>query len=166
MYVAERELAHTLIRKDRTSMNIYAPNDTDEFINELREWCKNNPFDISEYGLTTGIQTGSMNSFYGRKHTEESKLKISKSKKGKSVNKGRKCPWAKDSLKFIQHRAFGRFLITDPTNKTFEITNLKLFCSDKNLSYTSMSSLANGKYPCNRYKGYMCRKIGYIKIKS
>ena len=138
----------------------------DDFITDLRNWCKQNPINITDYCEPLNIQKGEMNSFYGQKHTEESKLKISLSKTGVSVNKGSNRPWAKDNLKCIKSRAFGKYEIVEPDGKIIEVINLKKYCSDNSISYTSMSSLANGKYPANVFKGYRCKKLGYIKIRQ
>ena len=144
-------------------MNIYNdPND--EFIIEFCESLKNFPFNIRDYHAILDIQKGATNSFYGKRHTEESKLKISKSKTGVSVNKGSIRPWAKENLKQIKHRAYGQFKIHEPNGNTIVITNLKQYCKDKNINYTSMSSFANGKWPNDTYKGYKVEKLGYVKI--
>jgi hypothetical protein len=142
-------------------MNIYQLSDTEELFSGFKEWCENNPLDLSELGHEKIIPWNK-----GIPTNEATKKLISKNRKGISSKKGRKCPWAKHNLKHINHRAFGEFIITDPSNKTFKITNLKSFCLSNNLSYTSMSSLANGKYPCETYKGYKCVKLGYVKIKT
>jgi hypothetical protein len=137
----------------------------DEFLIQLRESFKDSTMDISEYKLEPlDIQKGEFNNFYGKRHTEESKLKISQSKLGKSTNKGSVRPWAKDNLKQIKHRAYGQFRITEPQGNTITITNLKQYCLEQGLNYTSMSSLASGKWPCETYKGYKAEKLGYIKI--
>ena len=146
-------------------MNMYNTFD-DDFIADLRSWCKQNPINISDYGGPLNIQKGEMNSFYGHKHTEESKQKISLSKTGVSVNKGSYRPWATDNLKHIKFRAFGKYEIVEPDGKIIEVSNLKEYCSEKSISYTSMSSLANGKYPSETFKGYHCKKLGYVRIRQ
>ncbi len=146
-------------------MSMYINSD-EEFINELKNWCKLNPINISEYCEPLNIQKGEMNSFYGKKHTEESKQKISNSKKGKSNNRGSKRPWALENLKKIKSRAFGQFEITEPDGNIIIITDLKLYCKQNNLNYTSMSTLSNGKWQSETYKGYKSKKLGYVKIRQ
>jgi hypothetical protein len=144
-------------------MNIYSPSNDDFFI-EMKEWFKTNPINISDYCVPLNVQKGQFNSFYGKKHTEETKLKISNAKKGKSTNKGTKRPWASENLKKIKHRSYGQFEIIEPNGKTLLITDLKSYCNEKNLNYTTMSSLSNGKWAAGSYKGYKSRKMGYFKI--
>ena len=63
-------------------MNIYSPKDDDEFFVSLKEWIKNNPFDIPHDAVNHLPQNGKNNGFYGFHHTEESKRKISENQKG------------------------------------------------------------------------------------
>lgn len=137
----------------------YLSDPTDELIIELREWCKNNPLDRSEYNHEI---VPSWNK--GIPHTNETKKLISQRQMGNSYSKGKKKPHAKENLKHIKHRAFGQYKIVSPDGNSSIIVNLKEFCKKMNLSYTSMSSLANGNYPCDSYKKYKCFKICYIKI--
>ena len=140
-------------------MSIYTLNQYDELVVSLREHIQNNPLIESDYpeerirAWNTGVA-----------HTKETKKRISEARIGVSTNKGSIRPLAKDNLKHIKHRAFGHYIIIDPNGVKNTITNLKTYCSEHNLSYTSMSSLANGKYPCDTYKGFICQKLGYIKI--
>lgn len=143
-------------------MSIYSPEDN--FFVEMREWFRQNPFDSSNYCFSLDRQKGELNSFYGKKHTEETKLKISNAKRGKSINKGTKRPWASENLKKIKHRAYGQFEIVEPEGKVLIVTDLKSYCRNKGLNYTTMSSLSNGKWAAGSYKGYKAKKIGYLKI--
>jgi hypothetical protein len=138
-------------------MSIYS-NTNEEFIQHLMEWCKNNPLDL------TTLQNNSPPWNLGKPWSEEIKKSISESKKGHSYNKGCKNPSAIENLKKINHRAYGKYEITDPNGKTTIIINLKEYCKNNNLKYRSMSSLANGKWPCKTYKGYTAKKLGYVKI--
>lgn len=56
----------------------------------------------------------------------------------------------------------GVYAITFPDGTVENVTHLKTFCERHNVSYTSMSSLANGKYPCETYKGFKARKLGTV----
>ena len=53
-----------------------------EFIDSLREWCKNTPMEIPKDAVNHNPQNGINNAFYGRHHTEESKRLISENQKG------------------------------------------------------------------------------------
>jgi hypothetical protein len=141
-------------------MNIYSPKQDDEFINSLRDWCKKNPDNKTEYQNQNLVPSWNK----GIPTSDETKKLISISKKGISVNKGLKRPYAKDNLKKIKHRAYGQFEIVEPNGSKQIISNLKSYCMKKNLNYTSMSSLSNGKWPNETYKGYKSKKIGYVKI--
>lgn len=139
----------------------YLSDPSDEFIVQLREWCKNNPLDLSEYKQKI---VSSWNK--GIPHSPETKKLISERQKGNSYSKGKKKPFAKENLKHIKHRAFGQYKIVNSDGVSLVIVNLKKFCLENNLNYTSMSSLATGKWPCETYKGYQCFKLGYIKIRQ
>lgn len=60
-------------------MNIYSQKD--EFIIDLCEWCKNNPIEIPKDAAEFNSQKGSLNGFYGKKHTDATK-KLMKLKTG------------------------------------------------------------------------------------
>ena len=136
-------------------MCIYLADHNDEFIINLKEYLKNNP------NLLDGI----VHDYTSSPLTEEIKKLISESKKGVSVGKGTKRPWATKNLSHIKHRAYGVYEITEPSGITKNVTNLKQYCLDNNLKYRSMSSLANGKWPSKTYKGYTAKKLGYAKIR-
>lgn len=80
-------------------------------------------------------------------HTEATKQKISKSKKGKHLS--------------IQHRentakAFSKnWLIFPPNKQPVKISNLKKFCRENNLNQGYMCLIANGKKIS--YKGWKCK---------
>jgi hypothetical protein len=61
-------------------MNIYAPKDTDEFVISLKEYLKNNPFNIKDHRPDWIVIPSA---FSGQNHSEESKLKMSESAKGR-----------------------------------------------------------------------------------
>ena len=140
-------------------MNIYS-HPKDELVILLREWCSNNPHNALEY--KTGESVPSWNK--GIPTSDETKKEISNAKKGISVNKGLKRPYARENLKKITHRAYGQFEITEPSGRKIIITDLKTYCKQNDLKYTSMSSLSNGKWPTGTYKGYKSKKLGYVKI--
>lgn len=60
-------------------MNIYSL--SENFIIELREWCENNPLEIPKDAIDFNSQKGTLNNFYGKKHTDKTK-KLMKLKVG------------------------------------------------------------------------------------
>ena len=58
-------------------MNIYSDH---ELFSEIREWCKNNPLDISKLDITPNAKE--LHPLYGIKHTEETRELMSLSHSG------------------------------------------------------------------------------------
>lgn len=78
---------------------------------------------------------GEKNPFYGKTHNKEVREIVSKSRSK-------------------------QYIIVSPTLETYKIKNLKKFCIEYNLDYTSMNKLANGKYGNrNSYKGWSIEKV-------
>ena len=63
-------------------MNIYSFSNDDEFLSDLKQWIKNNKFEIPPNSINCNAQNGSNNGFYGYHHTDESKKLISENQKG------------------------------------------------------------------------------------
>lgn len=143
-------------------MNIYLFNDNDEFVIGLKDYLQENSNLLDNITHDNIFVPWNI----GIPHSDETKKLISERKIGVSVNKGRKTPWASKNLSQIKHRAFGKYEITDPDGNSQIVINLKKYCLENNLNYTSMSSLANDKWWCRTYKGYTAKKIGYIKIRQ
>jgi len=143
-------------------MNIYSLPPDHEIIKSFRDWYKNNPQNIEDIENQNFIPSWNK----GIATSDETKKLISEARKGVSVGKGLKRPYAKDNLKKIKHRAYGIFEIIEPSGNKIIINDLKSYCKQKKLNYTSMSSLSNGKWPKETYKGYKSKKIGYVKIRQ
>jgi hypothetical protein len=79
---------------------------------------------------------GDKNPFFGRRHSEETKKKQSLAKKTNEIRMAHAKTW----------------VITFPTGEELEIKNLKLFCSEFNLPYTSLITR-------NCSKGFTVRKV-------
>ena len=92
---------------------------------------------------------GSENHFYGKKHTKETKQKISNSKKGNIP--GNKGKFGKENP---QSRVYE---ITDPLGNTYIIKGLVDFCRKNNLLYQAMGQVALGKL--KQHKKYKCRRL-------
>ena len=93
--------------------------------------------------------TGEKHYMYGKHQTEETKRKMSEAKKGKKlteehkrkISKIKKCQWE----------------IIDPLGNNFIIDDLKQYCKNNKLDYTSITKLNSGKI--KYYKKYTCIKI-------
>lgn len=100
---------------------------------------------------------------FGWVPSEETKRKISESKKGKpSWNKGLSNPLIADRNRKNkgkkQPNLCKKYLVTDPYGKEYEIVGLVDFCKQNNLNAGSMSSITKGgnwKF----HKGWQCQKI-------
>lgn len=92
---------------------------------------------------------GAENHFYGKKHTNESKQKMSIKLKGKKPhNKGVR--GANDPQSKL-------YEIIDPQGNVFTIKGLKDFCRKNNLLHQAMGQVALGRL--NHHKKYKCRRI-------
>jgi len=72
----------------------------------------------------------------------------------------------KQAKRILQQTSYRKiYNVTMPDQTIIVVNDLKPFCIEHNLSYTSMSSLANGKYPCPTYKGFKIVKVGCVGTK-
>lgn len=86
----------------------------------------------------------------GRKHTEETKLQMSLSRKGKKVwNKGvtgyHIKPIPPEAIARMRHNLSQDWKITSPNGNVFTVRNLKEFCKKHKLDDTAMVRVASGK---------------------
>ena len=124
------------------------------------------------YNMTLGGEgvlglKGEKSPWYGRKHTPESKEKISKNNKGKQIGK----KLSKNTKSKISNSTKGKifsvetktkisisknkiYYFINPQNEKIEIKGLKSFCNDNNLSYSCMRQLLYGK--SKQHKGWKC----------
>jgi hypothetical protein len=92
---------------------------------------------------------GQENHFYGKKHSDETKARISLSKKGtKPPNKG---------LVGFNNKQSRMWEITDKQGNKMIIKGLSHFCRENGLAYQSMGQVAKGKF--KQHKGYTCKEI-------
>jgi hypothetical protein len=90
-------------------MNIYSPYKNDDFFNDLREWCKNNPLNVDDLEnsksvppVYTPILFGKDNGFYGKKHTPEQIKSWSEMRLGeKNPNYGCKA-WTEETFRKLR----------------------------------------------------------------
>ena len=99
---------------------------------------------------------------FGWVPSEETKRKISESKKGKSSwNKGKPSPWTIERNRLgkgkKQPKLCKKYIVTDPQGKKQEITGLVEFCKTHNLNPGCMSSVAKGNW--NQHKGWKCQRV-------
>ena len=121
----------------------------DEDCEVLSDWC-----------------SGKRNRFYGLKHTDESKLAMSEALKEQFVNgrvthnKGKYAPDDEVGYSALYMREYrqgkkrvskDRKYIT-PDGETILIENVKKYCKDNGLTYSSMLKLHKGQL--NQHKGY------------
>jgi group I intron endonuclease len=104
---------------------------------------------------------GENNPFYGKKHTEETKLKISKSNKGRKLSDdakkkislkmtGRKMP--KESVEKTREKNSKIWNLIDPNGNPITIKNLSEFCKNNGLDQRNMTKMYNGLQ--KKSKGY------------
>jgi len=90
---------------------------------------------------------GNKNPMYGKTHTKESKILMSKNSKGGNHPmygvKGENHPLSKE------------YIITDVDGNTSNIKGLRKFCSDNNLDHCAMRRVAQGKQ--KQHKGWLCK---------
>jgi hypothetical protein len=79
----------------------------------------------------------------GPRHSKEWKEKLSK---------------RNSEPEFVQKRSKS-WIITYPNGLKETIKNLKKFCRDYNLNYTTMQFVARGLYGCSQHKGFTITKI-------
>jgi hypothetical protein len=92
---------------------------------------------------------GIENHFYGKKHSLETRQRISLKKKGNIP--GNKGKYGEDN---VQSRTYE---ITDPEGNTFIIKGLVEFCRNNGLLYQAMGQVALGRL--KHHKRYKCRRL-------
>ena len=100
------------------------------------------------------------------KYSEESKLKMSLTKKGKVLtdehkknislsNIGKKQPNSQKQK--VSEKLSKKYLLTTPNNQIIEITNLRKFCKENGLDQGNMINVSKGKL--RHHKGWTCKKV-------
>lgn len=93
---------------------------------------------IRETFRKNGTVKGKNNPMYGRRHTEESKKRMSEAKKS-------------------------YWLITYPDGKKRMVDRLMEFCDNNNLCWAHMYNVASGNV--SHHKGYKCKKIYELEVR-
>ncbi|MCK1543280.1 GIY-YIG nuclease family protein [Bradyrhizobium sp. 179] len=109
----------------------------------------------------------------GRKHSLETRLRLSELKTGLSLSEetkgkirqakigtkmseaargkmsdsrfGKLCPWAKEQQVALTARKMKRYLIRSPDGEQFEIVNMRQFCRESGLCQSGLTAVARGK---------------------
>lgn len=102
---------------------------------------------------STGFDTtGTYGSWNGRTHTDETKVKMSETKKGKTAcNKG--VPMKKEQ----KEKLTDTWEVITPDDEKIVINNMLEFCRQHNLNPSSMSAVSRGNR--RHYKNYKCKKL-------
>jgi group I intron endonuclease len=111
--------------------------------------------------IRSSLISGDLNPFYGKHHTEESKLKISKAKLGVAMSQDTKDKISKATLgrkmskKSIEKTKLANsktYYLIDPAGDAIVVKNLTEFCRFNNLDQRNMNNMYNGLYKSS--KGY------------
>ena len=141
---------------------------TKETKNKMSEYSKNRSEEHKKK-LSEALK-GKIPHNYGKKHTEESKLKMSESKKGKTHTEETKKKWS-EARKGEKHPGYGKkrdieivnkiaekkskeFLIINPQGEIIRGKNITKFCKENNLDIGTTWNLLNYKRGTKSHKGY------------
>jgi hypothetical protein len=124
-------------------------------------------------GTSGANNSGERNSFYGRKHTEETKLKISKSKVGTKfpnelkplASKRTKKMWENGGVfstpefrqKLSQSLCKKQYQLIDKEGEIYYTDNLMIFSKEHNLDYSAMYKVVKQKL--TSYKGWVGKAL-------
>jgi hypothetical protein len=144
-------------------MNIYT--EENDFLNELRNWCKNNTIELpkdskQKYGALKGEKLPESTKQIlrdlnlGKKLTQETKNKISSSMKG-IIPWNLGIPNSEDQRQKISNTLSKTWIITYPNGKTSIVKNLTKFCKENNLFQSNMIKVSQGKQ--KHHKGFICQ---------
>lgn len=103
--------------------------------------------------LETRLKLSKIN--LNKKLSNQTKLKISNSLKGKMVKEKNPMYGKKHTEEFIISLS-KCWIIVDPQDNITEVFSLKRFCKENNLAFRHMWEVANNK--CLHYKNYLCFK--------
>jgi group I intron endonuclease len=112
--------------------------------------------------LHSELMSGENNPFYGKRHTEETKLLISEKKKGTKMSAETKRKISKanigkkmsaESIAKTSEANSKTYYLTDPEGNDIIVSNLSEFCREHNLDQGNMNAMYHGKYKsCKGYK--------------
>ncbi len=99
---------------------------------------------------------------YGKKHSEEAKIKIGATSKGRCL--GRK--HTKEAITKISKAKSKTWLVVLPDGSLKIIENMSDFCNKNKLNISAMSMIASSKYKYKQHKGFKCKKLYDLEIRS
>lgn len=106
-----------------------------------------NGYNLTEGGMKYANFSGKNHPMYGRKHSEESKRKMSEHSKGKNTQ-----PKTQEWKDQVSKSHSKDWQITDPDNNVFVVTNLLKWCEEHNLNRSAIKT-SNGT------KGYKAIRL-------
>jgi hypothetical protein len=122
----------------------------------LKQMCSH----IGEKNGMYGV-VGEKNPLFGKKRTEETKLKIKTAlKKHKRTDEHQSKlnnRFTKEYIKNVTNSISRNWKIITPEGKTFIIKNMAEFCRKNNLTRSGMSNASKNGVT---HKGYKCQKVG------
>ena len=143
-------------------MNIYSPNSDDIFVEEMRQWIKNNPLTQSDFSNIIKCSPGNFRE--GTKHTKKTLRKMSKSAKGRKLSTEQKYKMSLAKLGKPQHPKTTKaliqaniktYIVTTPDGVEITVTNLSSWCREKGLDSSKMCGVAKGRN--STHFSYKCR---------
>jgi hypothetical protein len=141
----------------------YGKKHTEETKDQLRkitlELCKDQDFKMSRsnYGEKNGMyqsaRFGKLNPMWGKKHSEETKIKQSNKRKEWFKNndnplKGKPCP--ENVKKLLSERNSKEYKLISPNGQYVKIKNLTKFAKDNNLSIACLRHVVSGRNKTHR----------------
>lgn len=90
----------------------------------------------------------------GRKHTAETREKMSKVHTGNKYSKG--IPKSEEHRKKLAEKKLKKWKVINPKGEEFMVYNLPVFCKEKNLTQSKMTNVKKSGY---LHKGYYCEKV-------
>jgi group I intron endonuclease len=112
---------------------------------------------------------GDKNHFYGKTHPEGTKQKMSEIAKQRDSRTGLNAPnfgktRSEDTNEHVRSKVSKRWAVKFPDGHDEEITNLKQFCREKELTFPTMLAVASGKQ--KQHKGYSVARLEPVTCSS
>ncbi len=125
---------------------------------------------IKETMRKNGSVVGTKNPFYGKTHSKESRLKISKAGVGRkrsqsallNSSNAMKSYWKDSQYRLktgntISKSLYSQYEVIDPLGNIYNVCGLKPFCKIHNLNNSSMCAVATGRK--QHHRNWKCKKI-------
>jgi group I intron endonuclease len=145
-------------------MNIYTPKDTDDIVISLKEYFKNNPFDIKDHQPDDWIVIPS--AMKGQTHSDETKLKMSEAQKGRIHSEETKLKISKSN------KGNTRMLGKKHSEESKQKMSLSAFCRDHTYLHKKVltpngefSSLSEAAKYYNKSRSWVTKQLKNNKFK-